>query len=446
MFTVLTNGQGTHASIQAALDAAPSGSTIHIAPGRYAETLVITKPVTLMGAGWEKTIIGPTQPWTEPPADALRDAERRTREAKTDEERRQLIEEFMARHLKPVVRIQGAKGVQMRGLKFTLPGIAPEGRLSSASVILAREAELAMQDCAIVGSPGNGLVLGVGANTSLSNCLFAAVWNTGIVVERTRTPSRVTVMDSDIRNCHYAGIMIGRGAADVRIERCRVSGAAWHGIRYDDASPTIADSLIFANARCGVYASGKTAARVSGNVLWKNEMNGMSCSFENRDHITNNTFAANRREGLSVLGASVPDIARNIFWQNPQGIQQGSIGSEPATAKAVTTLQLRENLFWANETNLISSAGRKEGDTNTPVKLSLGNFPGNREADPGFRNAESGDFTALSAGVAAKAGAGAMQALPTASPWPLQPEEQAIIPDGETRDSQQWKRPSLQKP
>ena len=32
-------------------------------------------------------------------------------------------------------------------------------------------------------------------------------------------------------------------------------------------------------------------------------------------------------------------------------------------------------------------------------------------------------------------------ALHPDSPWPLQPEEKAIIPDGDTRDSRQWKRP-----
>jgi parallel beta-helix repeat protein len=38
-------------SIQAALDAAPSGAHVHVAPGRYTENLEITKPVTLDAEG-----------------------------------------------------------------------------------------------------------------------------------------------------------------------------------------------------------------------------------------------------------------------------------------------------------------------------------------------------------------------------------------------------------
>ena len=43
--------------IQAAIDAAPSGSIILIAPGQYREDLKITKSLTLWGAGPEQTII-----------------------------------------------------------------------------------------------------------------------------------------------------------------------------------------------------------------------------------------------------------------------------------------------------------------------------------------------------------------------------------------------------
>ncbi len=437
LITVLANGGGTHASIQAAVDAAAPHTTIRIGPGRFEESLVIGKPVTLEGDGWDKTVIGPKKPWAEPPPEAQREAERRWRDAKTDEARRQLREEFTEKFSKPVLGIQGAKDVRVLGLRFTQPGIAPDGKLLPASVIEVRDAELVMRDCAIVGSPGNGLVLAGSARAQVSKTLVAAAWNTGIVV---KDAARAGIFDSDIRNCHYAGITIGRGLDRVTIQGCRISGAAWHGVRYEDASPTIADSLIFANARCGIYASGKTAAEVRGNVFWKNEMNGMSCWFANRDRITNNTFAANRREGLSVLGASEPVIERNIFWGNPQGIQQGNVNSKSANAMASSKLQLRENWFWTNDVNIVSSVGRPPGDTNAPAKASLVDFPGNREADPGFRDAAGGDFTLLPDGPTAKAAVGALNSLTPASPWPLQAEEKAIIPDGDTRDSRRWKR------
>jgi beta-lactamase regulating signal transducer with metallopeptidase domain len=48
--------------LQAAIDAAAPGSIIQLGEGEWKERIVITKPLTLEGAGWEKTIIKPDQP------------------------------------------------------------------------------------------------------------------------------------------------------------------------------------------------------------------------------------------------------------------------------------------------------------------------------------------------------------------------------------------------
>ena len=238
----------------------------------------------------------------------------------------------------------------------------------------------------MVGSPGDGIVIGDGATVSVSNSLIAAVWNTGdprrarneLATSRSRTATSATAITP--------GIVIGRGQNDVTVQRCRISGAAWHGIRYDDASPTIADNLIFANARCGIYASGKTAAQVRGNVFWKNEMNGVSCWFENRDRIANNTFAANLREGLSVLGASEPVIERNIFWQNPQGILRATSGTTPRRQRLPASCNFARTCSGPTASTSRRSAGQLPGDAMAPASLSSADFPGNQEIAPGFRD------------------------------------------------------------
>lgn len=74
---VARDGSGEYAVIQAAVDAAASGDTILIGPGRYNEGRVVTTPgwtafvrvlvgqfeLTLIGSGPEVTILGPTTPW-----------------------------------------------------------------------------------------------------------------------------------------------------------------------------------------------------------------------------------------------------------------------------------------------------------------------------------------------------------------------------------------------
>lgn len=120
-----------------------------------------------------------------------------------------------------------------------------------------------MENCAVVGSPGNGIVVRGGAEARLDRCLAAAVWNVGAAVQ---AGGSLLLFNSDIRNCYYTGITAGSGAL-LNVQRCRISGSAWHGIRYDSVkSPLILSNAIFSNARSGIYASGKTRATVSGEM------------------------------------------------------------------------------------------------------------------------------------------------------------------------------------
>lgn len=57
--TVDQNNSGDYQSIQEALDNAPANATIYINRGVYNETVIINKPVTLIGAGKDKTITNP---------------------------------------------------------------------------------------------------------------------------------------------------------------------------------------------------------------------------------------------------------------------------------------------------------------------------------------------------------------------------------------------------
>ena len=237
-----------------------------------------------------------------------------------------------------------------------------------------------------------------------------------------------------MRNCHYAGVRIAADNDDTRIERCRISGAAWHGIRYDNASPRIVNNLIFGNARSGIYASGETAAVVSGNLFYANEMCGVSCWFQNADTIEGNTFVENQRSGLEILGASKPTVRRNIFYANPTSVFLGNIGSESRFAQSDGTVALDTNLFWANEHDV---AWRP--DANTVETIVPGQETHTLQTDPQFAAAETKDFSLAAGSVARQKDVGVADPMPLASPWPLQPEERAIIPEGDTRDSRQWR-------
>jgi len=436
MVTVGRDSDAQFTSIQEAIDAVAEGGTVQIGAALYPERLEISKPIRLVGAGWNQTEIGPINAWSPPPVEQLQQMERSFHSATSDAERARLRAEFAHKFQPPVLFIKEAGEVLLEGLKVTEPGVAPDGKLLSGSVIELRRSRLKVRDCAIVGSPANGIMVADGSSAELQGTLIAAVWNRGVVVE---SGSSAVIRDCDIRNCYYAGITL-RGDAQSTIERCWISGAAWHGIRYDHASPRIEGNLIFANARSGIYASGRTKAVVRRNVLFDNEMNGISCWHDNKDLIEGNTFANNRREGMSILGDSSPTIRSNIFSGQLVALSQGYIQGESNSNTLGQPLVL-ENVFWNNATNWVRPGRTAAGDGWLPEAVVLEDGTQSLIADPQFTDTVRKDFRLKPDSPARRDGIGVADPIPFPSPWPIQPEEQAIIPVDDTRDSAHWQRP-----
>ena len=396
----------------------------------------IGKPVTLEGAGWDKTRVAPGVVWGGSTEEATREYQSKLKEKGGAV---QEIREWLAsKYGGPTLTVRGAEGVVVRGVTFTGLDAKGRGRSLAEAVVELERSQVRLEDCVVAGGQQNGVSIAEGCDVELRRCLVAAVWRTGVVVGgKSGDEVQARIVECDVRNCHYAGIRIGRTGGSTIVERCRISGAAWHGVRYDGVSPVIAGSLIFGHARCGIYASGRTEATVRGNVFFRNEMNGMSCWFRNSDRIEGNTFVGNLREGLSVLGASAPVVRRNIFHGSPVAIVRGPIRGKDDGAELTGLPAFGENLFAGNErVCVVHGPEWGEGE-----ERQLEDATGSVRYEPQFRDADARDFGLAAGSPARAAGIGVADPIPFESPWPLLAEEKAIIPDGETRDSRQWKKP-----
>jgi len=446
VFMVAADGNAKYSSIQKAIDAADAGAVIRIGPGMYEERLKIDKPLTLAGAGWDKTIVMTASAGADVVEETMHTLNMRMREAKSDEQRKSIEAKFKAefkeKYGRPILLVNNTQGVVISDLKFTSPGRRLEGGNIPVPILEFSNAKASVSECLVIGAPGDGIHILDGSNVEIRDSLIAAVWGTGIIVgERQGTSSVMHLLDSELRNCHYAGICIRKGNDSARLERCRISGAAWHGIRYDDCSPTIVGNWIFGNARSGIYASGVTAATVRQNLFYANEMGGMSCWFRNQDIIEGNTFAGNKQAGLSILGASEPVVQKNIFFSESNGIVCGDIGSDSAFAVSDGIVKLENNLFWNNEHMVARRRAKTADSESTTEDIALNKQTGNLEMDPMFADAAGKDFSLRADSPARRLGIGVAEPIGFESPWPIQPEEAAIIPDGPTRDYRKWKTP-----
>jgi beta-lactamase regulating signal transducer with metallopeptidase domain len=420
-------------SLQGAIDRAAEGATITLGEGVYADAITITKPITLVGAGCDKTTVGPETAGklTQKQKD---DFFKRLEGATDPEQRARIAVEFAVGMQSPSLTVKDAANVTIRGIRFRGPqsgnpgGVNPKETL----VLFDNATGATMNGCAVVGPTSNGVSIVNGSDVRIEKSLIAAVWGTGVQVypgERGQSgakPAKVHLVESDVRNCHHRCVTIsGEGSV---VERSRISGSAWHGIRYDHCSPTIKDNLIFGNARFGIYASGNTAARVTGNVFWRNEMEGMGCWFNNVDDVSGNTFVANLRGGIAVLGDAATKLTKNVIAQNPVGVSGGGISGRNNELTGTPKPQLISNVFFGNKQEVQIANETK------PLP------EGNVVADPLFAAPEKGDFTLAADSPARKLGAGSVTAVGVASPFPITPEETAIIPDGATRDYDKWKK------
>ncbi|MEA2709191.1 MAG: hypothetical protein QOF78_1792 [Phycisphaerales bacterium] len=411
-------------SIQEAIDKAPEGATITLAAGVFPQSVTITKRLTLQGAGWEKTVVGAEKQasLTQKDKDEFFAALEAT---SNKEERARIAIAFATGQAKPTLVVKNAKDVVLRGIKLRgPPSGSADGGLTAESLLTFDNAAGTISGCAVVGPFMNGITVLGGSDVKIEKSLVAAMWGTGVAVAQR---AKLHMSESDIRNCYHRCVTLS--SDDATIEKCRISGSAWHGIRYDHCSPKILGNHIFANARSGIYASGRSAASVRGNVFWKNEMDAMSCWFDNSDTVESNTIAGNLREGISVLGGSKTNLSRNVFVDNPVAVLCSKIASRGQTPQdaPVGNPTIEKNYFFRNAKDHVIT----EAVSPAP--------PGNETTDPKV-GGPSENFALAADSPARKANAGAADPIPFASPFAIQPEEKSIIPDSETRNYSKWKK------
>jgi len=357
-------------SLQAALDGAPAGAVICLPAGTWAESVRVTKPVTLRGAGPDRTTIRGT------------------------------------RLLHPVIavapEVEGEGAVVLVGITFTgatgscaEPGGCAHGLFAlgtavvevercrfsgntGTGVALRDEARVVLRDSAITDNGGFGVRVQGQAEAVLTSITISGHYGTGIWLSDqarltlasstvtkceghglwVRDRSRLTATDSTISSCDGHGLWI-RDQAVAELSGCTISDLRDAGVWGEhDAEVTLVGCVI-QRAWDGIEARGNSRLQVTDCTVSEVRWNGIELHRFTQATIRNSRISGGRGSGIYLGGAAQAEIADN---QIHSWISQGIL------SLSQTAPQGAGNLLSGNGVDL---AGNVSGALRTPLVASV---------------------------------------------------------------------------
>jgi len=285
-------------SIQGAIDVAENGSIILVSPGTYRENLVISKGLTIRGAGPDVVI-----------ESAI--ADKPVILIKGD----QPVEVGL-----DSVKIAGASGRECWG-GWTNPYICAHG------ILVDGQAKAAIQNSAISDNEVNGVAVIGSAQVMIRNTVISHNGYCGISAG---FATRLDILASTIEDNYY-GIYVQHGA-QATIKDTSITNNDDLGVSiscYDDISRvTLQNNTISNNGRTGIYLFPMLGqGAILGNIIDGNGEHGIYVQGTHSYSeilVWNNVIRRNKGVGIKVYKGSRVNIGRNTIIYNNCGIHSDS--------------------------------------------------------------------------------------------------------------------------
>ncbi|WP_017540747.1 right-handed parallel beta-helix repeat-containing protein [Nocardiopsis halophila] len=235
--TVDPSGGAEFRTIGEAVAAAGDGAVLSLAPGRYAERLVLTRVVTLMAA-------------EEPGSVEILCAEG---SAVTSVAEAVKLTGLVLRGRDPEAPVVDAAAGQVELAECRVDGAA------WAAVLARDDGALALRDCRVTCSEGAGIVVTSAQTSVIEDCVVEDVGTSGLVINERGAPRvrRCTIRDAGGNGVYAAGGGAGR------VEDCEVTGTAKPAVAVDgDAAPELVRLRVRDVRDDGVVLSSRSAVRL----------------------------------------------------------------------------------------------------------------------------------------------------------------------------------------
>ena len=417
--------------LQAAIDDADPGDTLRLGAGVWRENIRIEKPLNLIGQGALHTTVrlpGNTEPTIAAELEKL--LERAA--ALPLAERGPFLRTNRLESMPAPFRVAGPHRVALRGIGLRWVGPKSKNPSVIEHLVDISRADVTLNDVAVLGSPDTGLLAHDGAALEMRDCLVAGNLGRGVMIGAKDTPVRKAhLVGCEIRHNYLSHVAMFHDARDVRVDRCQLHGTAFFAIRPYARGAVITGNHVYDIPRTALYCASPAALLVSNNLFIAH--GGASFWHESGDRFVNNTVIATNAAGVYSINDARPLVADNVFHHCATALQ-GSFSSAAKPDDPTGRFDLRGNWFADNLTNHVRFPPAGEPELR-PVGTNA------RHGDPGFVDATAGDYRLRADGPARKTGMGAtLDELP-ALRFPMQPEEQAIIPHSNSWEFRQWREP-----
>ncbi len=281
---IRADGSGDYASLPEAVAAVPPGSTIQLAAGTYTlpETLEIEKPLHIIGAGPQETIIHGTV---------------------TD---RNMI----------YVNVAGAFSFQNITLEYTSSNYG-------SCLGIANGEEIHVKNCHFSGAvrreetdgADGGVGLWVGGSTTgvIENSEFDNNQNYGIELS---DEAKVALIKNHCHENAEDGIALfqdSEGTLLYNLLEKNGDNGVWIA---DAASAEIANNTIKDNAFDGIVLVNNSSAVIHDNTIIDNDETGVWLQASAFAKVTNNTITGNKQDGILTLENASALIEGNKFYDN----------------------------------------------------------------------------------------------------------------------------------
>ncbi len=266
------SGAGDTVSIAEAMARARPGATITIRPGLYAESLIMTRPLHLLGAP-----AGEDLPQLAPETGPC----------------------LVAR----------ANGGSLRSI--ALKGAARRDNGPVPCLDLA--SNLVVADNRIGNASGPAVRLRDGADPILRDNVIAEVEGPAVIVE---SGARGTISGNRIEGTSKAGLII-RGGSSPTVKANQLAETGQAGILLTSGSSgQIEDNEIIGSRASGIEVRDGAAPYVRGNRIEASEQAGLFVYDGGRGQFENNSIAGNAYSGVVILSGGAPELTNNEIREN----------------------------------------------------------------------------------------------------------------------------------